>query len=249
MTGAPLRVGGPGCNPIPHFNEPTSGAVMRSILNQFVVMALIVASPALVTAQEEPFLPGSADRVPNSLVGMWDLDFAHSAEHRVIITRYGMTSSNCEGSDCVDGSIHFRTVSCESDGSCAFTSHECVGSMTPMGENDLLLTAAPTDSGRAEGAQGLCRGFAGHAVVLSRVAEQGNVEPPVVEPPVVEPPTVVGDAACVAIMGVASDDDRVSIPLGESYVTGPEDAAVTIVAFSDFQCPYCSRVTPTIERI
>jgi len=39
------------------------------------------------------------------------------------------------------------------------------------------------------------------------------------------------------------------VPVGTSPVKGPNDALVTIVEFSDFQCPFCTRVNPTIKQI
>jgi len=42
---------------------------------------------------------------------------------------------------------------------------------------------------------------------------------------------------------------RVEIPRGGAAVRGPENAKVSIVEYSDFQCPFCARVLPTLNRI
>ncbi len=41
----------------------------------------------------------------------------------------------------------------------------------------------------------------------------------------------------------------VPAPGRDNPYKGPENAKVVIQEFSDFQCPYCSRVTPTVEQI
>jgi len=52
-----------------------------------------------------------------------------------------------------------------------------------------------------------------------------------------------GDHGAPAPGGVAN------INVGQAPVKGPQDAPVTIVAWSDFECPFCSRVVPTLKQI
>jgi protein-disulfide isomerase len=59
------------------------------------------------------------------------------------------------------------------------------------------------------------------------------------------------DSAAVATApksAEAGDAVRLRVPL-EGPSKGPASAKVNIVEFSDFQCPFCSRVTPTVEQI
>lgn len=42
---------------------------------------------------------------------------------------------------------------------------------------------------------------------------------------------------------------RQNVPIGSSPVRGDPDAPITIVEFSDFQCPFCARALPTLEEL
>jgi protein-disulfide isomerase len=40
-----------------------------------------------------------------------------------------------------------------------------------------------------------------------------------------------------------------AVPVGDAAVKGNKNALVTVIAWSDFQCPFCSRVVPTLKQI
>jgi len=50
----------------------------------------------------------------------------------------------------------------------------------------------------------------------------------------------------VRIIGIAPQHD---LPVLNSPAKGPADAPVTLTVFSDFQCPYCSRLIPFIDEV
>jgi protein-disulfide isomerase len=40
-----------------------------------------------------------------------------------------------------------------------------------------------------------------------------------------------------------------SFPVGESFARGSNDALITLIEVTDFQCPYCKRVGPTLDAL
>jgi protein-disulfide isomerase len=48
---------------------------------------------------------------------------------------------------------------------------------------------------------------------------------------------------------LAATPDLYKVPLGDSPVRGPADAKLTVVVFSDFECPFCARFETTLDQI
>jgi protein-disulfide isomerase len=72
---------------------------------------------------------------------------------------------------------------------------------------------------------------------LDKIEEtQKNMAKAIQQPPVPQRPSV--------------DFDKVyNLPVGSSPVKGKKDARVTVVVFSDYQCPYCSKLEPTLNQV
>jgi protein-disulfide isomerase len=111
-----------------------------------------------------------------------------------------------------------------------------------VGAQPLAKFKALIDEELKRADQGLKRGVARPAL-YAELTREGLVKaarPPA--PP--SPPAGQGDDS-------AGENEVVRVELGNTAgaTKGPADALVTIVEYSDFQCPFCARVEPTIDRI
>jgi protein-disulfide isomerase len=55
--------------------------------------------------------------------------------------------------------------------------------------------------------------------------------------------------AAAAPAAPAAPEAKVDVKLADAPVKGPASAPVTVLEFSDFQCPFCGRVNPTLKQI
>jgi protein-disulfide isomerase len=58
--------------------------------------------------------------------------------------------------------------------------------------------------------------------------------------------------AKVTVLPAASPEaapERFKVPIGDSPAQGGAEARITLVVFSEFQCPFCARVVPTLAKL
>lgn len=60
---------------------------------------------------------------------------------------------------------------------------------------------------------------------------------------------LINELRAAANIEIKIEPPRVEVEIGDSPSVGPKSAPVTLVEFTDFQCPFCSRAQPTIQKI
>jgi protein-disulfide isomerase len=55
--------------------------------------------------------------------------------------------------------------------------------------------------------------------------------------------------AAPTAQGAPAEPAVQNVEVGKAPVRGPKNAPITVIAFSDFECPFCGRVLPTLKQI
>lgn len=90
------------------------------------------------------------------------------------------------------------------------------------------------------------------AACTSAPAPAGTTDPaaaPTTAPVQPAAPTPAATVPPAPTLGPTPDIQKVLNPQPEDWSIGAEDAAVTIIEWSDFQCPFCAQVAPGLRRL
>lgn len=107
-------------------------------------------------------------------------------------------------------------------------------------------------NGRAvDGARSLAAFAAVVAEELPRARDAAAAHPPDLYAALTASGRTIADVEDPEAEPVELDPGRLyRVGLGlPGHVAGPDDALVTVVAWSDFECPYCARLVPTFARL
>jgi protein-disulfide isomerase len=85
------------------------------------------------------------------------------------------------------------------------------------------------------------KGTKGPKLYEALVEENLKAQPPSNPTPVPNAPPAPGAPPAAG--------ERKTVDIGNSPVLGPANAPVSVVIFSDFQCPFCGRVEPTLKQL
>lgn len=110
---------------------------------------------------------------------------------------------------------------------CALVAGACGGSSA--------RSTHPGEGGRAEAASDARGRATGHPGETTRGSGTGDLDPEV--------------RRAAASTPVPENPQRVAITGGDGPARGATEPLVEIVQFSDFECPFCARVVPTLERL
>ncbi len=121
-----------------------------------------------------------------------------------------------------------------------------VNGVKVMGAQPLERFQEVVDAERAEATTLLAQGTPPEGVYAARVAANAQAAGEPKERPDPKPAPKPGPKPGAAPQ---ARPKRLRVPVGDCVSRGPADALVTIVSFQDFQCPFCSRGSDTVDQV